>query len=136
MSAAVWEAANASTSAAVEITAPIPWANRFGGPGTGFFGPSRGATTSIANRPSGLSVGPVSTRAQNPYAIGISSQYQPVASVRITPASTKPATTRAAFSFTGLGNANSSRMPPMILNRIGGLGSGARSLQRNARPEL
>ena len=42
----------------VDMNAPIPCAKRFGGPATGLFGPSRGATTFIANRPSGLSFGP------------------------------------------------------------------------------
>src|SRR5436305_15347832 len=110
-SAAVCEAANASTSAVVDITAPIAWANRFGGPGTGLRSPSRGAIRFWAIQPSGLSVGPVSTRAQKPYAIGISSQYQPVARVTMTPTSTTPATTRAAFSLTGLGNENRLRIP-------------------------
>ena len=74
-SAAVWAPKpSASTSATVENAVPIPWANRFGGPGTGFEGPSRGAITFWASAPSGLSVGPVRTRAQKPYASGISSQ--------------------------------------------------------------
>jgi hypothetical protein len=50
----------------VVIAAPIPWANRLGGPGTGFGAPSRGATTRLASAPSGDNRGPVSTRAQNP----------------------------------------------------------------------
>jgi hypothetical protein len=55
--------------------APIPWANRFGGPGTYFAGNgNRGVITLVTSDPSGLSVGPVSTRATNPYASGISSQ--------------------------------------------------------------
>ena len=48
----------------------------------------------------------VSPRAQNPYASGTSSQYQPVASTTTTVSSTAPATTLAAFSLTGLGNEN------------------------------
>ena len=36
---------------------PMAWAKRFGGPGTSFGGPSRGATTRVASWPSGLSVG-------------------------------------------------------------------------------
>ena len=43
-------------------------------PGTGFAGPSRGATTTLASRPSGLSFGPVRTRAMKPYASGTNSQ--------------------------------------------------------------
>ena len=50
----------------VLIAAPMPWAKRFGGPGTYLGAPSRGAATRVANWPTGLSVGPVSTRAQNP----------------------------------------------------------------------
>ena len=57
---------SARTAAAVVIAAPIPCAKRFGGPATYFGGPRRGATTRIATRPSGLSVGPVRTRAQKP----------------------------------------------------------------------
>ena len=51
----------------VENTTPMAWANRFGGPATGL-GPQgrRGATTRVATWPSGLNVGPVSTRAQKP----------------------------------------------------------------------
>ena len=48
------------------MIAPISWANRFGGPETGRLAPRRGAITFCAVQPSGLSVGPVSTRAQNP----------------------------------------------------------------------
>ena len=43
----------------------MPWAKRLGGPGTDFTGASFGAVAT-ASRPSGLRVGPVSTRAQNP----------------------------------------------------------------------
>ena len=61
--AAVVAPVKASTAAVVLITAPMPWAKRFGGPAT-YFG-SPGATF-MAMRASGLSVGPVSTRAQKP----------------------------------------------------------------------
>ena len=57
---------SARTAAAVVTAAPIPWAKRFGGPATYLGGPRRGATTLIATRPSGLSLGPVRTRAQKP----------------------------------------------------------------------
>ena len=57
--------ARASRSAIVKL-APIVCANRFGGPGTGSGAPRRGATTRVANCPSGLSVGPVAERARNP----------------------------------------------------------------------
>ena len=50
----------------VVIAAPMPCAKRFGGPGTSFGRPSRGAITRDASSASGLSRGPVSTRAQNP----------------------------------------------------------------------
>ena len=73
-------------------------------------GPRRGATTRVAKRPSGLSVGPVSTRATKPYASGMSSQYHEVASVITPVASTTAATTLAAFSLTGLGKENSERI--------------------------
>ena len=48
------------------------------------------------------------TRAQNPYASGMSSQYAPVGRMTTTVTSTTPATVRAAFSLTGLGNENTS----------------------------
>ena len=78
------------------------WAKRFGGPATGFFAPSRGAITVCAAQPTGLSFGPVSTRAQNPYTSGINSHYHSVARISTTVTRTTPATTRAAFSLTGL----------------------------------
>jgi hypothetical protein len=57
------------------MVAPIPCAKRFGGPGTYFAGNGRrGVITFVTSCPSGLSVGPVSTRATNPYASGTSSQ--------------------------------------------------------------
>ena len=71
----------ASTAATVDTAAPIPCAKRFGGPATYLGGPRRGATTVIATRPSGLSLGPVRTRAQKPYAIGTSSQWAPVSRI-------------------------------------------------------
>ena len=58
--------ASAATAADTVHTAPMDWAKRFGGPGVGRGGPSRGATTSIARRARGLSVGPVSARATKP----------------------------------------------------------------------
>ena len=61
--AAVVSPASHRIVAVVVITAPMPCAKRFGGPAT-YFG-SPGATR-IARRASGLSVGPVSTRAQKP----------------------------------------------------------------------
>ena len=65
---------SAATAPAVVMTAPMPCAKRFGGPDTYLGGPSRGATTAVASRPSGLSVGPVSTRAMKPTASTASSQ--------------------------------------------------------------
>jgi hypothetical protein len=50
-----------------ENTTPIACAKRLGGPATGRGGTrSRGAITLVANRPRGLIVGPVRTRAQKP----------------------------------------------------------------------
>ena len=85
------------------------WAKRFGGPATGFFAPSRGVITFSAAQPTGLSFGPVSTRAQNPYTSGINSQYHAVAMISTTVTRTTPATTRAASSLTGLGKESSFR---------------------------
>ena len=56
----------ARIEALTEKTTPIAWAKRLGGPGVYFAGPRCGAASSVANRPSGLSVGPVNTRATNP----------------------------------------------------------------------
>ncbi len=53
--------------AAVLKKAPMAWAKRFGGPGVSLGAKgSLGAATRVANWPSGLSEGPVSTRAQKP----------------------------------------------------------------------
>ena len=54
-------------SAATEKVTPMPWANRFGGPGTGRAATGRrGVTTRVMSWPNGLKVGPVRTRAMNP----------------------------------------------------------------------
>jgi len=46
-----------------------------GGPGTSFSGlPKRGTSIFVAIKPIGLSVGPVNTRARNPYRMKISTQ--------------------------------------------------------------
>src|SRR3954471_6590843 len=97
---------SASTAADVVNAAPMPCAKRFGGPATYFGAPSRGAITPLASRPSGLSVGPVSTRAQKPYASGTSSQCAPVSNTTTPARATTPATTRAAFSLRGFGKEN------------------------------
>ena len=92
---AVWSPKpNHRTTAAVENAVPIAWAKRFGGPGTGLGGPSLGATTRVASWPSGLRLGPVSTLAQNPYAIGASSQGSSKATAATHMTRTAKATTR------------------------------------------
>src|SRR5262249_42868825 len=65
-----------ATTAADDIVAPRACAKRLGGPGTGRGRPRRGATSRVASWPSGLNVGPVSTRARNPYASGTVSHSQ------------------------------------------------------------
>ena len=58
---------NQRMRAVVENSTPMAWANRLGGPATSFGSHGRrGATTRLANWPSGLIVGPVSNLAQNP----------------------------------------------------------------------
>jgi len=53
--------------AAVANRRPIVWAKRLGGPGTDLTGlPKIGTSTFVANSPSGLRVGPVSTLATKP----------------------------------------------------------------------
>ena len=106
--AAVVAPASQAIVAAVVTAAPMPCAKRFGGPGT-YFGSL--PMSFIAARASGLSVGPVSTRAQKPYVRGTSSQYQPVAKMRRPATATTPATRRAAFSFTGFGKENTKPDP-------------------------
>jgi hypothetical protein len=65
-SATVVAPASQQIDPAVVIVAPSAWAKRFGGPATSLGAPSRGAATRVASCASGLSVGPVSTRAQKP----------------------------------------------------------------------
>jgi protein-tyrosine-phosphatase len=102
----------------VEKQTPIACAKRLGGPGTRRGGPRRGATTLVASWPSGLSVGPVSTRAQKPYASGTNIQglRRPNAATHIT--TTPPATTRAATSLTGFGKPKN-LLAPLALDAMG-----------------
>ena len=93
-----------------ELT-PIDWAKRFAGPGekrwaTG----SRGVTTFVARRASGLNVGPVSARARKPYASTGRSQPCWNATVATESTQTTPATIRAEVSLTGFGNAKRDRI--------------------------
>jgi len=93
--------------AATVKSAPIACANRLAGPGeyrcaTG----SRGVTTVVANLPSGLRVGPVSTRARNPYASTGTSHPCWNATDTTASTATTPATVRADVSLTGFGNEN------------------------------
>lgn len=90
-------------------------------------GPNRGAIRFWALQPSGLSVGPVRTRAQNPYASGIVSQYQPVIRVTALSTTTPAATVRAAFSLTGLGKPSSARTGRTQYRQLIWLGSRQRS---------
>ena len=56
-----------NTDAVMVNAAPTPCANLFGGPGTNrCSSESFGVITCVANRPSGLNVGPARTRATNP----------------------------------------------------------------------
>ena len=60
---------NQATDAPTVTTAPMPWANRFGGPGVSRGSiPARrhGVSTRVTNWPSGLNRGPASTRATKP----------------------------------------------------------------------
>src|SRR5664279_757038 len=105
-----------AATAAVVTTIPMAWGKLWGGPGTRLGGPRCGATTLVASCPRGLSLGPVRTRAMNPSEIGTVSQSQASpavtlsASVRQLRSRTPPATVRAAFSLTGLGNPMSLRL--------------------------
>ena len=65
--AANGDPAKYTITAAVDSVAPMPWANRLGGPAVGRSGsPRRGVTTRVTSCPNGLRVGPVRTRATNP----------------------------------------------------------------------
>ena len=57
----------ANTDAVAVKSRPTPWAKRLGGPGTGRLVTLRwGVTTRVTSWPSGLSLGPVATRARKP----------------------------------------------------------------------
>ena len=101
---------NHSTRAAVDIAAPIAWAKRLGGPGTGRARSSLGATTRVASWPSRAQARPrqhpgpepVNDRDKQPLLLkddGGDGHDEDHA----------PATARAATSFTGLGKLN--RLP-------------------------
>ena len=95
----------AATAARLVVTNPTDWAKRLGGPGTSTGWPRRGAITRVANCPSGLNFGPAMTRRRKPIASTTIIHSARVARVIAASAATNPATTRAAFSFTGFGNA-------------------------------
>jgi formyl-CoA transferase len=65
--------------------------------------------TRVANWPSGLNVGPVSTRAVNPYTSGTRTQPSRTTKNSAASSSTPAATTRADVSLTGSGNENNRR---------------------------
>ena len=61
---------NSAIVAERDINNPINCANLLGGPGTSLVGdPRAGTIILVAKRPIGLNVGPVNTRARNPYVI-------------------------------------------------------------------
>jgi len=91
----------------VDSTAPMACANRFGGPGTSRGGPRRGAMMRVASRPNGEKRGPEANRSRNPMASAQRSHSVRSATVRTDNTTTNPATTRAAYSFTGFGNVSS-----------------------------
>lgn len=88
--------------------APIPCANRFGGPGTIRCGPARrGVITWVAKRAMGLKVGPDNTRATKPYVRGMRIQAQPVTAYPAAMTTAALATMRAEVSFTSDGKLSS-----------------------------
>jgi hypothetical protein len=96
------DAARADT----ENTRPIPWANRFGGPGTNFGAmvSRRGRITLVTSNPSGENRGPYSTLAAKPVVSKAVTTGDPV-NTNAAPCSTTPnPTSRADTSSTGLGN--------------------------------
>src|SRR6476619_2137378 len=113
--------AASSNAAAVDTAAPMPWANRLGGPGTSRVRPSQGVRTLTESWAKGEIRGPNSTRSQNPAAMKASPQPKPVSRVTAESATTRAAVMRAAYSFTGLGNANTLRQS---MPRVAGTGAG------------
>ena len=118
-------------NAAVDSTAPMPWAKRFGGPSTSRGASGRaGTTTCVASRPSGLNVGPAATRATKPYASGPSTQVQPRMRTSSVITTTPAATTRAATSFTGFGKRKSRLIRSTIAARTANGPAGQGYLRR------
>ncbi len=91
-------------AARIVTNAPIPWANRFGGPGEylGLNGANL-ANTLTANIASGLREGPLNTRAMKPKAMTKIIQLKPVISAIKPKIATTPAVKRDATSLTGFG---------------------------------
>ena len=109
---AVCASANHSTEPATEKSAPIPWANLFGGPGTRRCSRlMRGVMICVEILPNGLRNGPVHTRAIKPYVSGKSSHGFPVITKATLMTTAPPATMRAEVSLTGFGNPKTLAMP-------------------------
>lgn len=105
---AVFASNRYKTDAVMLNSAPIPCANRFGGPGTMRCGPdSRGVMTWVAIRAIGLKVGPDNTLATKPYVRGIRIQDQPVTEYPAAMRTAALATMRAEVSFTSVGKLSS-----------------------------
>jgi len=97
--------------------APMPWANRFGGPGQYFgFQFNFGIKIRVTNCPRGLMVGPVVTLARNPYVKGIKTHIWSNATIAKLMQTTPPATNLAEYSFTGLGNLKRACTHPCYAN--------------------
>ena len=106
---------NAQSAEDEKIT-PIPCANLLGAPMVVLRGfPSAGIIPFVAYNP-GLKVGPVNTRAQNPYAKNPKSQIFWVVRIIADSVTTNPATTLAAYSFTVSGNENTSPNFTLFIN--------------------
>ena len=96
----------------------MPWAKRFGGPGTGLAGTARrGTTTRVTRRASGLTRGPASTRSTKPPARVTSSTGHRVTRKAKACTTTPAATNRAATSLTGFGNRSASGS--LTMRRLG-----------------
>ena len=97
-----------ATDAPTVNTAPIPCANRFGGPGTNRCSRRmRGVMNRVTMVPHGLSVGPVHTRATKPYVNGTRTHHSRTIRNNTDCATAPAATNRAEVSFTGFGKLNS-----------------------------
>ena len=101
-----------ATAATTVNANPIDCANRFGGPGTSFGAPSRGATTARRQLCERAELRTGEHASEEAESQSTSSQCQPVMSATSAMTATPPATTRAALSLTVSGKPSTDATPP------------------------